>query len=275
MNSIKTLSMKFFSTILLSVLIGGTVNAFPPAPHHLIYGIVRDEQGNPLDVEAEVIMETNAGAVRSVGVFTGLRPGVNYEMPVPMDAGVTSDLYKPTAQRPFVPFVMRVRIGSTTYLPIEVSGEFKNLGEPGKETRLDLTLGEDSDGDGLPDAWERAISRNLEDVDPNADSDGDGMSNLEEYLAGSYAFDPEDGFRVEITGQSATGPTLKFLAIRGRSYQIQGSSDLVEWTSLPFSKVGEEDLQIALTATDTRNTEVNVDLSGSEVPPMYFRLVTQ
>ena len=30
------------------------------------------------------------------------------------------------------------------------------LGKPSETTRLDLTLGEDSDGDGLPDAWERA-----------------------------------------------------------------------------------------------------------------------
>lgn len=271
----KTVIMKLASFITLSALFGGTAVAFPPAPHHLVYGMVRDEQGNPLDVDADVIMETHAGAVRSVNILAGLRPGVNYEMPVPMDAGVTSDLYKPTAQRPLVPFVIRVRIGSTTYLPIEVSGEFQSLGQPGKETRLDLTLGEDSDGDGLPDAWERAISGNLEEVDPNADSDGDGMSNLEEYLAGSYAFDPEDGFRVEIINQNELGPTLRFLAIRGRSYQIQGSANLTEWDSLSFRITGENEVRLTMFAEDTRNTEVHLDLSETDSPPMYFRLVTQ
>ena len=36
-------------------------------------------------------------------------------------------------------------------------GDYSALGRPGESTRIDLTLGEDRDGDGLPDAWERTL----------------------------------------------------------------------------------------------------------------------
>lgn len=49
----------------------------------------------------------------------------------------------------------------------------------------------DTDADGLPDAWEQAIldflgdeTLTIADIDPQGDVDGDGISNLDEYLAG-------------------------------------------------------------------------------------------
>jgi hypothetical protein len=41
----------------------------------------------------------------------------------------------------------------------------------------------DGDGDGMPDAWERAHGFNPSRADGNADRDGDGLTNLEDYLA--------------------------------------------------------------------------------------------
>ena len=46
----------------------------------------------------------------------------------------------------------------------------------------------DSDHDGMPDAWEKAHGLNPHDpADRNADSDGDGYTNLERYLNGLVA----------------------------------------------------------------------------------------
>lgn len=48
----------------------------------------------------------------------------------------------------------------------------------------------DSDGDGLPDAWEKKYGLNPNDAaDASADADGDGFTNLEEFQAGT---DPND-----------------------------------------------------------------------------------
>ena len=84
-----------------------------------------------------------------------------------------------------MPYKIRVRVGSQVYLPIEMVGDLGKMGQPGEETLLNLTLGEDSDGDGLPDAWERALlsqGKDLSDINPGDDTDGDGMSNLDEYI---------------------------------------------------------------------------------------------
>src|SRR4029434_45759 len=129
---------------------------------------------------------------------------VNYRLEVPMDSGTAPDLYQPTALRPFFQYRLKVVIGQTVYLPIEMGGHFAQSGQPSQKTRIDLTLGVDSDGDGLPDAWEQALiaiyGGTLDSVWPQDDADGDGISNLDEYLAGTYAFDPSDGFRLTLTG---------------------------------------------------------------------------
>lgn len=50
----------------------------------------------------------------------------------------------------------------------------------------------DSDGDGLPDAWETEYGTDPLTPDGDADPDGDGYTNLEEYNLGSDPLDPED-----------------------------------------------------------------------------------
>ncbi len=231
----------FVAAWLVASLCPESSMAFPPAPHHTIYGTVRDQMGNPLVVtNAEVVLETLTGVQLKTMVVPNLKPGANYRLQVPMDAGLTADAYKPTALRPTAPFRLKVKIGATTYVPIEVSANYSNLGKPAQSTRLDLTLGEDSDGDGLPDAWERALIAALgggltvEDIRPNDDVDGDGLSNLQEYLAGTYAFDPQDGFRLDIVDHANGNPVLEFLAIRGRSYALEASRDLQSWTPAQF-----------------------------------------
>jgi hypothetical protein len=41
----------------------------------------------------------------------------------------------------------------------------------------------DTDGNGLPDWWEQLYFGHLTGTDPNADPDGDGFSNMQEYIA--------------------------------------------------------------------------------------------
>jgi hypothetical protein len=257
--------------------------AFPPAPHHEIYGNVRDQFGEPLQITTAVVrMETQSGITNSVKVIPGLAPGQNYSLTLPMDAGITADLYKPTALRPLLPFQMKVKIANTTYLPMEMSGGLRNLGQPSGRTRLDLTLGVDSDGDGLPDAWEQALlamlgGGTLADINPGDDADGDGLTNLQEYLAGTYAFDPADGFRMELKRMNGTAPVLEFLALRGRSYSVQVSTNLVNWTSLRFRLPSEGEsssLRSTYSSGDVRYLEVEAEAQATS-QKFFYRLMVQ
>lgn len=258
------------------------VSAFPPSPHHVLYGLVRDELGNPLAVRnAEVILQTQAGTRLRASVIPFLEPGGNYRLSVPLDAGLTEDLYKPTALRPTVPFKLSVRIGTATFLPIEMSANFAQMGQPAQTTRLDLTLGEDTDGDGLPDAWERALlalkAGSLKDINPDDDFDGDGLSNLQEYLAGTYAFDDKDGFTLKAIRRNGGLPVLEFMAVRGRSYRIYGSANLHDWSEVPFKSAGQSEgsMQSHFQASDTRVMQVEVNPRLGSETMGFFKLMVR
>jgi hypothetical protein len=241
---------------------------------------VRDELGHPLNLPgAEVILEAGGSGLARAPIAAGLEPAVNYRLAIPLDSGATPDLYKPTALRPTVPFRLRVKVGPVTYLPIEMTGAVQLLTRPGETTRVDLTLGVDSDGDGLPDAWERALIQSLggnltlQDIRPEDDSDADGMSNLDEYLAGTYAFDPADGFELAIVTTANGGPWLEFTAIRGRSYTIYASEDLQGWTPVAFNlptdapdAPGRQDFF----AADTRLIRVRIHTLSPGAPAWRF-----
>ena len=270
---------------LACLLLGTRAPAFPPAPHHTLFGLVRNQWGEPLNVTgAEIILETTSGPGVTTTLSPGLEPGVNYRLLVPMDSGIAPDLYQPTALKPLLPFRLRVKIAQTTYLPIEMAVHFAQVGQPAESTRLDLTLGEDSDGDGLPDAWERALiaalggNLTLADIRPNDDSDGDGISNLNEYLAGTYAFDPADGFALRLVGVNAGASVLQFLAIRGRTYTIESSLDLRQWTPVQFRVASEgpsAPLRDDYLANDVRLLRVEVPNQIGAEANRYFKARVQ
>ncbi len=262
-----------------------SATAFPPAPHHLFFGVVRDEYGNPLNTDqAEVILETEANVQVKTKVVPGLEAGVNYRLAVPMDAGITSDLYKPTALRPTVPFKFKVRIGAAVYLPIEMVADYSRMGRPGEKTRVNLTLGEDSDGDGLPDAWERALvvqsggTKTFKDIRPGDDGDGDGLSNLQEYLAGTYAFDDKDGFSLKALRAESSGTELEFLAIRGRTYSIHGSADMQTWSPVPFRLSSDSPTsppRQVYSASDVSIVRARVTTPADGTPARFFKLMVE
>ena len=261
------------------------VTAFPPAPHHTLYGLVRNQFGDPITISpSDVYLETPSGTQLHTSVVNGLDPGVNYRLEVPMDSGTAADTnaYQPTALKPFFQFKLKVQIDQTAYLPLEMVGNFAQIGQPSLKTRIDLTLGVDSDGDGLPDAWEQALidiyGGTLASIRPGDDADGDGISNLNEYLAGTYAFDPEDGFRLTLTGANAGASAMEFLVIRGRTYTLQASSNLQQWTPVAFRAVTggvAGTMRNNYQATDVRLLRVEVPFQTGAETNRYFRAIVQ
>ena len=90
---------------------------------------------------------------------------------------------------------------------------------------------DDRDGNGLPDTWEREHFLTLGGVDPTADPDGDGLTNADEFLAGS---DPLDGtsvfsirsFTWEKSASNNRIVTLSWPSVSGRHYTVWRAKSL-------------------------------------------------
>jgi hypothetical protein len=106
------------------------------------------------------------------------------------------------------------------------------------------TWGYDNNYDGLPDDWEAtywgANSANW--PTPNTDSDGDGMSNLREFLAGTNPTNAASVLRVKLE-PSNQGLFLSWNSQAGLVYQIQSSTNMTAWSNLgsPRMAAGSSD----------------------------------
>ncbi len=262
-----------------------TASAFPPAPHHEVFGIVRDAKGTPLTVTASITLSSNSKDIVTGPISSSIGPEINYSLKIPMDAGITQTLYVPTALRPTMPYTVRVNIGNDVFVPLEVMGGNNTIGEPGGRTRLDLTLGADSDGDGLPDQWEKDLIdfnpndaiKTLADVSPEGDIDGDGVSNYVEYVAGTYAFTKSETFRLDIIETVGIFARLQFLAIEGRTYTLKVSDDLVTYKDVSFSlsSDGSNPFFVYL-APNVNNEDIYVvlpeSIDESDKSPQFYQL---
>lgn len=65
-----------------------------------------------------------------------------------------------------------------------------------------------------------------------ADSDGDGYTDPDEFVFGTDPQDADSRFVLTFTQQSATMARLSFSTLTGRSYTIEGSTDLITWTDI-------------------------------------------
>jgi len=146
--------------------------------------------------------------------------------------------------------------------------EQKNIGEPGGMLFIDFSVGEDSDGDGIPDAWEWwqlsemgiGPGHPLWSLDTlgNGDFDGNGVSDYIEYLAGTFAFLSEETFGLKVDGFEEDGTVrLSTLLVVAKTYRIEYSDDLKEWNPLPV-RLGNPAAvaQTTFTPNNTHLTEI-------------------
>ena len=106
-------------------------------------------------------------------------------------------------------------------IPSGVASAFANI----------VTLA-DTDGDGIPDAWEQQFGLNPNSAaDRNTDGDGDGASNWAEFTAGTHPGDSNSFLRVSL--QVVGTPSVEFGAVSNRTYTVQYAEAL----GLPWQRL--------------------------------------
>jgi hypothetical protein len=236
-----------FKPLLLLLLAASSSQAFPPAPYYTLYGVVRDQVGQTVTAEgAEVILLKGGVEVGRTPISSALIDQ-NYELQMRLDqnrSGTT--FYTDQAVAAGGLFSLVVSMNGALFYPIEVAGNL-TAGKGGERVKLDLTLGEDKDKDGLPDVWEAwqlyqaGLSPDengnwdLSLIDRNGDFDKDGQTNLLEYIAGTFAGDATETFGLTIKEKLPQSVRFEFYAITGKVYTIESTPDMKTWTRVPFT----------------------------------------
>jgi hypothetical protein len=92
----------------------------------------------------------------------------------------------------------------------------------------------DTDGDGLPDAWELAHGTDRFMADADADPDSDGATNQEEYSAGTDPQSAQSRLTLDAIIASSGAVSFHFLALSNRSYSVlyKNSLEAPIWSKL-------------------------------------------
>ena len=154
-------------------------------------------------------------------------------------------------------------------------GNLTNLSVTGTQAETD------TDGDGMPDAWEWVYFNNLTnaaDGDPNLngknnlweyqngydpmdpDSDGDGAPNTDETAAGTDPLNPESVFEVSVCGVRVSGNVVQWYSVTNKYYRIERSTNLPAFSQLRTN----------ILATPPLNSHTDTTASGSG--PWLYRI---
>jgi hypothetical protein len=119
------------------------------------------------------------------------------------------------------------------------------------------------DNDGIPTEWRQLHFGQDFRTDPRAgaetDPDGDGSTNLQEFLAGTDPHDPRSGFHLSVRAV----PELRFVAVPGQKYQILRRSSLSDPNPIRIAEITAAGPEILYTDHD----------AGIVVNPAFYFVV--
>ncbi|MCI0745855.1 MAG: immunoglobulin domain-containing protein [Verrucomicrobia subdivision 3 bacterium] len=155
--------------------------------------------------------------------------------------------------------ITNVQSGTTGRYAVTIRNPASPTGVPSVFT---VSMVEDTDSDGMPDAWESTNQLNAAVNDADLDADGDDSSNRDEYIAGTDARDAQSYLKVERIANTGSA-TLWFQAVSNRTYTVHFTDALSVgvWTKLAD-----------VIARATNHLESVMDSAATT--NRYYRLVT-
>lgn len=246
-------------------------------PSTIVYGVIRDSYGLRLSPESAMVgafLSSNEVARTTIQIQPA---DSNYRLDVnvvdPLTAG-------PKHVVPGSTVAIKVRIGSVIQQAIGSNNVV--IAGNGTAVRVDLVLGVDSDGDGLPDDWEWLAILNsggritsLSQVGPGHDLDGDGVSDDQEFWLGTFPFLPNDELRIQDLAHCANGRvSFTFMPIENLDYSVEYTPTLDQpnWSICPVSLSESGPLVAGSVKGGTQR--ITLFLDGTQ-PTRFWRLRQQ
>jgi hypothetical protein len=232
--------MTFFAALSIAVGLGQADGI--PEPSLVMYGVVRNVSGGgntrlTSGTLTWVFRSAASGQTVTVATpLTNINDQFSYVLRVPCEAvpaGFTPSantlrLATPPLSCDRSQVLVDGAVQATFVQPAQATLALSSQ-DRGRIERVDLTVAivaVDSDGDGLPDAWEQQYLGSLA-FGPNEDPDQDGLSNLAEYKAGTNPGDPSSCFAfIDIQSDAQGGIRVEWSSVEGKAYTLQRSSDV-------------------------------------------------
>jgi T5SS/PEP-CTERM-associated repeat protein len=132
-----------------------------------------------------------------------------------------------------------------------------------------LNPNDDTDGDGIPNGYEQSHGLDpLNPADASADNDGDGFSNLQEYLAGTDPNNSASAFRITSISQTGNNVLVTWMMGPGKTNALQVTSGVGggAYATNSFTNL--------FIVTNTVGTTTNfLDVGGAtNSPARYYRV---
>ena len=234
----------------LRVLVLGLAVSLPvaaglPLPSLTFYGMLLDEFGWPYPTDDTIEVYAQGVKILSHPLTSAVGNDYNFLLRVPYDTGGKLGDYSPDVISPGDNVLIRLvdnGLGQAV-----ISTNFICTLPAGSVVQFNSRSGTDSLGDGISDELRQWIWGAVGDgsvfapskVRATDDSDGDGVSNLDEFLAGTDPANPDDALGVSITRTPYPGVTqLQFFSVPGKTYQMQTGTLTeggISWSTAPFA----------------------------------------
>jgi len=146
-----------------------------------------------------------------------------------------------------------------------------SVGQATSQPVVLTVVGYDSDGDGIPDSWMllhfgHSTGMAFDFSRAQDDPDGDGMSNLKEYLSGTDPLDFNSCLRLQAWATGANGGCqLQFTAMAGLTYTVQSSTNLAGANWFKWQDVLADPTTRLMTITAPGDTNA---------PNHFYRVIT-